>query len=652
VTKNNTFGSPVEKSVEEVFSGNEIFLVPELQRDYSWGKTQIDDLINDILFVNEHKIEKYYFGPAVLISEGDNVKIIDGQQRLSTVLLFFRIIKDFVDDIIVTKKEFEDKKKFSKKLNDFIYHTRKKTPRLALGSVDNENFLELMKDDDPATKIEFVKKNLKKEDTINPKLYSAYKIIFNHLKEGLRKIEKDIELPINEKFDPQIKKLKNEIIRKNNEQKKFPYKEEKNPELKKRLKKNYDKLKNDKKKLSEDRKKIEEKKEDKISKLKPKIVSKKLHYLKTLEKSTSEPFTFLQFKEEYDDAHLLFETLNNRGRSLSQNDLIKNQIIKFSSKGKDFESDWMKIKKNVGSYLDSFLADYCTMLYGYTTPKKIYKKFKKEHLKDSTKIESLLKDLIKNSKTYKQILSPNKKDWNNPKIVDKLNDLNSLSSIVFRPLFLYVKTKGMDTKYIAELSEYCLKTFVNFKTIGNGRFEELKTLNDDVIKILKKGPLIITPELKNKFKNIFDEKRFEKLETFSTKRNETIKIILKRIYFPTKIMNSDDLELEHIVPQTVYDNFDKNDISEDIQKWIDYVKTNSKFEKDHVYFLGNTALVTDDENKKLGTKSFKDKIKILSNSDWKYTKIIAKSPKWGITEIKSRQSKLSTEIKKVWDLKI
>jgi len=648
------YGSPIEKSIETVFSGNELYLVPKLQRDYSWGNKQIDDLITDINFVNGNNIKKYYFGPAVLISEGDNVRIIDGQQRLSTFLLFFRIIKDFIDNMKLKEENLiKEKKDFSEKLHNLIFNEKKKKSRVILGLVDQQNFEELLCDDEPEKKSKLVAKNLKKRETINPKLFLAYKKIFNYLNQKLKEIEKNIVSSTEEEYDHKIKNNRGEKNKKLGEKKKIKTKKEheKNLELKKKLNEEFKRLHAEGLALDKTKKKFQEEKQQKLDSFKQEIISQKFNYLKKLEESISQSFTILQFKEDYEDAHLLFETLNNRGLNLSQNDLIKNQIIKFGGiKGKDYDIKWKKIKEHVGLDLDSFLADFCTMIFGYTAPQKLYKKFKAEYLNDPEKIDKLINDLLKSSKIYKNILKPEKENWHNPKIVDMLNDLNKLNSVVFRPLILFVKKNEMQTSEIFKLTELCLKTFVNFKTIGNERFEELKKLNDEVIEFMKENSLKITPEITNKFKKLFDENRFDKLMTFSTKRNETMKILLKKIYFPDKIMNTDDLELEHIIPQKVYDYLDKEDeASSGIKNWLDYLKSDTQFEKEYVYYLGNTALVTDDENKRLLDNSFEYKKGIYADSEWHLTKII-NPKKWNYEEIKARQKILTCGAKKVWKL--
>ena len=69
------------------------FYVPDYQRGYRWGKTEVETLLNDI---NEYggKTRKadndnYCLQPVVVRNLGDKYELIDGQQRLTTLYLIY-----------------------------------------------------------------------------------------------------------------------------------------------------------------------------------------------------------------------------------------------------------------------------------------------------------------------------------------------------------------------------------------------------------------------------------------------------------------------------------------------------------------------------------------------------------------------------------
>ena len=78
------------------------FFIPPFQRAYAWGKTEIEQYFSDIKKILQYKDEpkqlEHFFGTLVVKSEingFDNIyKIIDGQQRLTTTLIFLIALRD------------------------------------------------------------------------------------------------------------------------------------------------------------------------------------------------------------------------------------------------------------------------------------------------------------------------------------------------------------------------------------------------------------------------------------------------------------------------------------------------------------------------------------------------------------------------------
>jgi uncharacterized protein with ParB-like and HNH nuclease domain len=68
--------------------------IPEYQRPYIWKEKQINQLLDSIIEHNTDKIEDkpmYYLGSIILHQDGNQLKIIDGQQRITTSLLLQKI---------------------------------------------------------------------------------------------------------------------------------------------------------------------------------------------------------------------------------------------------------------------------------------------------------------------------------------------------------------------------------------------------------------------------------------------------------------------------------------------------------------------------------------------------------------------------------
>lgn len=68
--------------------------IPEYQRPYIWKEKQINQLLDSIIEHNTTKIDDkpmYYLGSIILHQDGSHLKIIDGQQRITTSLLLQKI---------------------------------------------------------------------------------------------------------------------------------------------------------------------------------------------------------------------------------------------------------------------------------------------------------------------------------------------------------------------------------------------------------------------------------------------------------------------------------------------------------------------------------------------------------------------------------
>ena len=91
--------------VKEIFS-NLWFRIPEYQRPYIWGNDEIDDLLDDLKFAHDEKQEQeYFFGSFVYQSKkADDTQqyqendLLDGQQRLTTLLILFACIRDLSEN--------------------------------------------------------------------------------------------------------------------------------------------------------------------------------------------------------------------------------------------------------------------------------------------------------------------------------------------------------------------------------------------------------------------------------------------------------------------------------------------------------------------------------------------------------------------------
>ena len=78
-------------TIKTLFCSKERFIIPEYQRAYSWSKPQREQLIQDLRDAKNN----YYLGHYLFEKrEGylDTYFIIDGQQRMTTIVIFMSCI--------------------------------------------------------------------------------------------------------------------------------------------------------------------------------------------------------------------------------------------------------------------------------------------------------------------------------------------------------------------------------------------------------------------------------------------------------------------------------------------------------------------------------------------------------------------------------
>lgn len=78
------------------------FFVPDYQRGYRWGEQEVEQLLDDISEHIREKRSEYYLQPLVVKPMVDGAwELVDGQQRLTTLYLILRRIRDFLPQTVV-----------------------------------------------------------------------------------------------------------------------------------------------------------------------------------------------------------------------------------------------------------------------------------------------------------------------------------------------------------------------------------------------------------------------------------------------------------------------------------------------------------------------------------------------------------------------
>lgn len=79
----------IGENIQSLFQSSENIRIPPYQRAYSWENKQCSQFFDDLL---EQKGKRYYLGQFLFEKEDSTLFIIDGQQRLTTTILFLSAI--------------------------------------------------------------------------------------------------------------------------------------------------------------------------------------------------------------------------------------------------------------------------------------------------------------------------------------------------------------------------------------------------------------------------------------------------------------------------------------------------------------------------------------------------------------------------------
>ncbi|EPD8212103.1 DUF262 domain-containing protein [Yersinia enterocolitica] len=127
-----------EKKISSLFDGRTIFNIPEYQRSYAWGKIQLNDFINDIK--NQRRGKSYFLGTILFEEKGledsyEIIDVVDGQQRITTIVIFMKCLIKSLKNTSDTEKEKDELELLSE-----TYVKHRKQYKLRTQQDDNDFF--------------------------------------------------------------------------------------------------------------------------------------------------------------------------------------------------------------------------------------------------------------------------------------------------------------------------------------------------------------------------------------------------------------------------------------------------------------------------------------------------------------------------------
>ncbi len=159
------------------------FVIPIYQRMYSWGKEHCEQLWDDIIKTGGNdQIEGHFIGSIVFVHDGiyttnhNELLIIDGQQRLTTITLLLIALRDHLND------EDEFLEKFSRKKieNRYLINSDEKGDKkfkLILSELDRDTLLSL------------IDENKRKPSELSVKIMENFKLFEEWIRKNTDKLE-------------------------------------------------------------------------------------------------------------------------------------------------------------------------------------------------------------------------------------------------------------------------------------------------------------------------------------------------------------------------------------------------------------------------------------------------------------------------------
>ncbi|MEA5511921.1 DUF262 domain-containing protein [Crocosphaera sp. UHCC 0190] len=352
-----------------------------------------------------------------------------------------------------------------------------------------------------------------------------------------------------------------------------------------------------------------------------------------------------------DDPYRVFESLNAKGRPLTQADLIRNYLfmrIHTDEQESIYSKYWKPMEDLLKDNLTEFIRHYLTKKGVEVKQNQVYSEIKAQ-INDQNAVE-YLQDLCKFSQYYAKLLNPDQEQKEN--IRHYLHRLNRLEVTTIYPFLLNCYDDWMQAKITEKdfidilkiLENFILRRFVcNVQTRGLNRIfallyaqvsKDTNLASDTFIERLK---LVLQNRDYPKDQEFKD--RLKEVNLYGNNRSKKTKLILESIeafYNHREQASFDDLSIEHIMPQTLSEWWKKH-LGED------WVVTHELW----IHSLGNLTLTG--YNSELSNADFYTKLKKLKDSNLELNKYFENKQSWCKEDIEKRAEYLADIALQIWN---
>jgi uncharacterized protein with ParB-like and HNH nuclease domain len=361
--------------------------------------------------------------------------------------------------------------------------------------------------------------------------------------------------------------------------------------------------------------------------------------------------------DSYNDAFRIFETLNNRGLSLSAVDLIKTYLIsKIASNETMLEECieiWDRIIDNVEE-MESvrhdkvrFFRHYLFSIeYGIEPIPKLYSRYQKL-IDNAENILKLVEDILHKSELYLKLYNGTLgiKD-----VDEKLNTLVRIEATTCYPLLIKCLTMNLKSDQLIKILN-AIEVFTLRRSICNINTREIDRIyNHLAIEAFDKAnpANYIIEYLKKRTPS--DTEFFLSFQSRDFSRSPQTKYIFETIEntltnnTKEKMINSrTNVHIEHIMPRKLRKNSKGS-----LGKWEKELGQRVSEHQLFVNRIGNLTLLGSGLNIGASNSPFEEKKLRYAQSNIQLTKEICKKKKWDFEEIENRSKYLAGIAKQIW----
>ena len=351
-----------------------------------------------------------------------------------------------------------------------------------------------------------------------------------------------------------------------------------------------------------------------------------------------------------DDPYLVFESLNAKGRALTQADLIRNYFfmrIHLDKQEEIYKKYWQPMQDLLSDGLTEFIRHYLTKNGIDVKQSEIYFQIK-EKINQGDALPHL-QDLHKFADYYSRLLDPKRED--NLKIRKYLIRIHRLEVATVYPFLLncydeWIQKRISEDEFIAifqVLENFILRRFVcNVQTRGLNRIFALlysQVAKDvDIVSGSFVDRLKINLQTKDYPKYAEFKERLIDVKLYGSNRSEKAKLMLQSLeesFRHKEQVDFSNLSIEHIMPQTLNDLW-KSHLGED------WAITHELF----IHTLGNLTLTA--YNGELSNSAFSTKKSEFQKSHLELNAYFQEVNTWRREDIEARSENLSDSIINIW----